>query len=137
MFAPLAARSLPRLVTASRTAAAAPAASRAASSSSSVGALAYQLVFKRNVVYLSFIFAGAIVLDGVYGSAMKGLWRSMNKGRTFGACALPRPSCFRPLFFFFFFVLRSPVTPAFFTSACCALLRAESIDWTKWKTEDE
>lgn len=70
-------------------AAPAPAPARAAStaaSGQSVGALAYQLVFKRNVVYLSSIFVAAIAFDAVYGSAMKGLWASWNHGRTFGAC---------------------------------------------------
>jgi hypothetical protein len=64
--------------------------SRAASTtasggSSTLGSLAYQLVFKRNVAYVSFIFFGAIVVDAMFGSVMKGAWRSMNYGRTFGA----------------------------------------------------
>ncbi len=66
-------------------ASAAPAGARAASTSSTLGNLAYQLVFKRNVVYVSVVFFGAIVFDAVFGSVMKGAWRSMNHGRLFGA----------------------------------------------------
>ncbi len=62
--------------------AAAPA--RSASTTSSIGTLAYQLVFKRNVVYVSAVFFGAICFDAMFGPVMKGIWRSLNYGRTFG-----------------------------------------------------
>ena len=75
---------------------AAPAGARAASTSSSLGALAYQLVFKRNVVYVSAVFFGAIVFDAVFGSVMKGAWRSMNHGRLFGASCARRRGCAAP-----------------------------------------
>ncbi len=52
----------------------------AASSSSSVGAQVYQLVFRRNVTYATFIFGTAIVAEAVYGKVTDGFWNLMNNG---------------------------------------------------------
>lgn len=64
---------------------AAPAGSRAASSASasaggSLAGTVYQLIFKRNVTYVSYILGGAIVLEVVYGTVLDGVWKGVNKG---------------------------------------------------------
>ena len=41
---------------------------------------AYQTFFKSNVRYVTFIVAGAVALEVVYGSATDMLWESMNRG---------------------------------------------------------
>ena len=43
-------------------------------------AMLYNLVFKRNVTYVSYIFAGAIMLEVAFGGVMDGIWNGMNKG---------------------------------------------------------
>lgn len=43
----------------------------------------YRTVFKRNITYVTYIFAGAVVLEAVYGTVFDGLWRSINKGVSF------------------------------------------------------
>jgi len=52
--------------------------SRAASSKAS--SVVYNFVFKRNVTYISYIVAGAIVLETVYGKTLDGLFNTMNSG---------------------------------------------------------
>eukprot|EP00936_MAST-01D_sp_MAST-1D-sp1_P000593 g593.t1 len=44
---------------------------------------AYQTFFKSNVRYVTFIVAGAVALEVVYGSATDMLWESMNRGKLF------------------------------------------------------
>lgn len=46
----------------------------------SVGAYAYNLVFKRNVTYITYIVTGAVVLEVVYGKVTDGFWNSVNNG---------------------------------------------------------
>ena len=43
-------------------------------------AVLYNLVFKRNVTYVSYIFAGAIMLEVAFGGVTDGIWNGMNKG---------------------------------------------------------
>jgi hypothetical protein len=59
---------------------AATAAAPAAKSGGGLGSTVYQLVFRRNITYATYIFGAAIVLEVVYGSTLDGIWNAMNKG---------------------------------------------------------
>jgi hypothetical protein len=50
------------------------------SGASSAGSALYQLVFRRNVTYITYIVGGALVLEAVYGKATDGFWNLMNNG---------------------------------------------------------
>jgi hypothetical protein len=68
----------PARVAAIRAAAGARQASTA--SSSTVGSTVYNVLFRRNVTYATYIFGGAIVLEAVYGNVLEGTWAALNKG---------------------------------------------------------
>ena len=70
------------LFTARRACQAAPncvAAGSRAASNSAAGTL-YNVVFKKNVTYISYILVGAIVLDSIYGSTLDGVFNGINSG---------------------------------------------------------
>ena len=75
------ATTVPRLATAGASAAAAAAAAaRPATRAKSTSSLVYNVVFKRNVTYITYIVAGASALEVVYGKATDMFWNSMNNG---------------------------------------------------------
>lgn len=107
--------------------------SRAASAASSpgassIGGLAYNLVFRRNVTYVSYVLVGAIVLEGVYGTVTDGLWSSMNKG--VGARARGGGDARRTR-------LVSHTRARVSTRPPRVQRTYDSVDWSKFKVADE
>jgi hypothetical protein len=101
---------------------------------------AYQFIFKRNVTYIAYIVAGAVVLEGVFGTVSKSFWDAKNAGVSGALTPLP------------FLVILA--LPAPFPDLTCPphplplvllplLPRApvqrmyHNTDWSKFKTEDE
>jgi len=148
--------------------------------------IVYNLVFKRNLTYITYVVVGAITLEVVYGAVTDGFWGSVNKGvrgcrssekthdsvcaqrrrwqrlarataaaahaavalargacccarsprrparapatATHGASRLPAPQCAHR---------RPYACPRRAASRPCVQRTFDSVDWTKWKTDDE
>jgi len=116
---------------ASAAAKAAPACSAASSraASTSLSSTAYNVVFKRNVTYISYIVVGAVVLDAAYGSTLDSLWSAKNRGVSAPDDVHVWQKCTRP---------NSGARSLPHALAVCLMQRTfETTDWTKFKAEDD
>ena len=42
-------------------------------------------LFRGNVTYVSYIVAGCIVAEAIYGTVLDGFWNTINRGRTYAS----------------------------------------------------
>lgn len=49
-------------------------------SGNGVSSSIYNLVYRRNITYATYIFGGALLMELTFGSVMDSVWNSMNKG---------------------------------------------------------
>jgi len=49
-------------------------------SGNGISSAAYNLVFRRNITYATYIFGGALIMELTFGSIMDNIWNTMNKG---------------------------------------------------------
>ena len=60
-------------------------ASTASAASPSPAQVLGKTLFRSNVTYVSYIFAGCIVAEAIYGTVLDGVWNTMNRGRTYAS----------------------------------------------------
>ena len=60
-------------------------ASTASAASPSPAQVLGKTLFRGNVTYVSYIVAGCVVAEAIYGTVLDGFWNTINRGRTYAS----------------------------------------------------